>query len=179
MESFDELDCAGNPTGNIVSRTEAHKKGLWHGTVHIWIPGPRQTLVWQKRSLSKDTNPGLWDISAAGHVEAGQTSIDAAVREVYEETNLRIVPTDLIELFRIKNSFIDPITRVKDSEYQTVYWCKKKFDLTLDSSNLDEVQCLEIKPYSFLKDGQNKVDHSEEYSRVYDWIVSSKNDLEL
>jgi isopentenyl-diphosphate delta-isomerase len=179
VESFDELDIEGNPTGNVITRSDAHTNGLWHGTVHIWIPGPNKTLVWQKRSLTKDTNPGLWDISAAGHIESGQTPIDSAVREVYEETNLKINPTHLIELFRIRNSFTDPITGVVDREYQTVFWCKKQFDLTLESTNLEEVQCLDFKSYSFLKNGRDKVDHSEEYSRLYDWIVSSTKDREL
>ena len=53
MEYFDLVDAEGMPTGEIVSREEAHRLGLPHRTTHTWVirrkDGRRQALL-QKRS---------------------------------------------------------------------------------------------------------------------------------
>ncbi|PYG01600.1 ADP-ribose pyrophosphatase YjhB, NUDIX family [Georgenia satyanarayanai] len=41
---------------------------------------------------------GHWACGAAGHVEAGESVLDAAVREATEELGVRIAPTDLLPL---------------------------------------------------------------------------------
>ncbi|EDK72591.1 NUDIX hydrolase [candidate division TM7 genomosp. GTL1] len=49
----------------------------------------------QKRSLSKSTRPGWYHISAGGHINVGETPVEAAVREVQEEMSLEIDPMKL------------------------------------------------------------------------------------
>lgn len=39
----------------------------------------------QQRHENKEKNAGLWDISVAGHISAGQDSLSAAAREINEE----------------------------------------------------------------------------------------------
>ena len=55
MELFDVVDEAGEPTGEIVEREEAHEKGIRHRTSHLWLVrkknGILQVLL-QKRSMS-------------------------------------------------------------------------------------------------------------------------------
>ena len=41
---------------------------------------------------------GLWDVSAAGHVDSGETLEDAAVEETFEELNYKLSKTDLIKV---------------------------------------------------------------------------------
>jgi 16S rRNA (adenine1518-N6/adenine1519-N6)-dimethyltransferase len=74
-------------------------------------------LFLQKRSIWKDRNPGLWDSSAAGHVDSGETYIEAAHREFREELGVdcpplerigRLVPCELtgwefIEVYRTRH----------------------------------------------------------------------------
>ena len=43
----------------------------------------------QKRSEKKDTNPGLWTFSAGGHVESGETYMEAAHKELDEELGIK------------------------------------------------------------------------------------------
>lgn len=54
--------------------------------------GAAQLLL--RRSLTDDNRPGQWD-SPGGHIDPGETPEQAAVREVMEETGLRIRESDL------------------------------------------------------------------------------------
>ncbi len=52
-------------------------------------------LLWQKRAMEVDRYPGDYDISAGGHVNLGESLVEAAVRETYEEIGVKITPDDL------------------------------------------------------------------------------------
>lgn len=41
---------------------------------------------------------GHWATAAAGHVEAGESAVQAAVREAHEELGIRIAPNDVVPL---------------------------------------------------------------------------------
>ena len=73
-EMLDIVDENGLPTGQAVPRTVAHAKGLRHRTSHVWIVrkknGAVQVLL-QMRCAAKDSYPGCYDISSAGHIPAG------------------------------------------------------------------------------------------------------------
>ena len=99
MEYLDLVDEAGNPTGEVVERTTAHAQGLRHRTCHVWLlrrrAGRVQVLL-QKRSQGKDSNPGCYDISSAGHIPAGEDWVPSALRELKEELGLTAQPEELI-----------------------------------------------------------------------------------
>ena len=59
-------------------------------------PQPVWTCASTRRSLEKDTNPGKWDVSCAGHITGSDDSRETAVREIYEEIGLEV--TDATEL---------------------------------------------------------------------------------
>jgi isopentenyldiphosphate isomerase len=85
-EHFDILDEAGNRTGVRRPRSEVHALGLLHRAVHVWIfCAETGEVVLQRRAACKDSWPDRWDISSAGHVSAGDESLDSAVRELEEE----------------------------------------------------------------------------------------------
>ena len=101
-EYFDVLDENGNKTGKIKARELVHRDGDWHRSVHVWIVDPDNRVLLQKRSPTKDSHPNKWDISSAGHLGAGDDSVSAAVREVYEELGLKVAPDDLRFLATVK-----------------------------------------------------------------------------
>jgi len=72
------------------SRREVHRLGLKHRAVHIIVTNAKGDIFMQKRSLSKDSSPGLWDTSAAGHVDSGEDYDTCAIRELREEIGLSI-----------------------------------------------------------------------------------------
>ena len=70
------------------ARGEIHRLGLRHRSVHILVFNPRGELFLQQRAASKDINPGLWDTSAAGHVDHGESYDACARRELREELGI-------------------------------------------------------------------------------------------
>ena len=91
-EMIDILNSDGTPAGYSRSRTEVHAKGLWHRTVHIWVFDPQGRILFQLRSHLKENNPNLLDTSCAGHITAGDDSLNAAIRELREEISEHLVP---------------------------------------------------------------------------------------
>lgn len=83
-ERFPVVDGADRVVGEA-SRAEVHAKGLNHRAVHVFVFNAEGELFLQKRSRHKDRHPGVWDSSASGHVEVGQTYEHAAAREIGEE----------------------------------------------------------------------------------------------
>ena len=74
MEIFDITDDNGFPTGETVSRSDAHDNGIPHRTAHIWIVRKevdKYQVLLQKRSAEKESFPGMYDTSSAGHIQAG------------------------------------------------------------------------------------------------------------
>jgi isopentenyldiphosphate isomerase len=92
MEFFDIVDENGIPTGKTVSRDEAHRSGIPHRTAHVWIidrSAPHIRVLLQKRSDNKDSFPGCWDTSSAGHIMAGDEPLPSALRELNEELGIQ------------------------------------------------------------------------------------------
>jgi isopentenyldiphosphate isomerase len=82
------------------TRHEVHQKGLWHQTFHCWIIGfenEHPYLLFQRRSLEKHNHPGLYDISAAGHLLTGESPQDG-LRELKEELGISVQWEELIPL---------------------------------------------------------------------------------
>ncbi len=100
--AFEEGDIAitdeqGNLTQERMSKEDAHKNQKWHMTSHVYLFYNGKLLL-QKRSLLKDASPGKLQVSASGHIDfpknatVPETPIQAAVREMKEETGLDISP---------------------------------------------------------------------------------------
>lgn len=87
VEMLDIVD-ADNQVVGIAPRREAHRLGLRHRAVHMLVLDGDDRIYLQRRSPHKDVDPGLWDTSAAGHVDAGEDYHAAALRELHEELGL-------------------------------------------------------------------------------------------
>lgn len=98
-ELFDIYDEARNHIG-VKPRAAVHRDGDWHQVFHCWVVGRDPDgvafVVLQKRALDRDY-PGKIDISAAGHLEAGERACDG-VREIEEELGLQVKFEDLVPL---------------------------------------------------------------------------------
>lgn len=72
------------------TRADVHRLGLRHRSVHLLVFDSNARVFLQKRSMSKDENPGQWDSSVAGHVDSGETYDACVVREAAEEIGLKL-----------------------------------------------------------------------------------------
>ena len=81
-------------------RDEVHQQGLRHRAVHVLVFNSSGELFLQKRGLHKQENPGMWDSSVAGHVDAGESYDQCCVREIEEEIGLSLdeIPEALFKL---------------------------------------------------------------------------------
>lgn len=124
-EFLDICDSSGRALGLARPRDEAHAKGLWHRTVHIWIVTSQGTVLFQKRALSKESFPGAWDVSAAGHISAGEEPMVAARREVFQELGVAVADGDLEYIFTTRTSSVQHNGSFVDNEFNTVYLVRK------------------------------------------------------
>ncbi len=101
MEYLDIVTEDGIPTGVTKERNAVHRDGDLHRTSHVWIARQnkdhRMELLLQKRSMNKDSHPGCYDISSAGHIPAGMDYLESALRELKEELGLPAKPEELID----------------------------------------------------------------------------------
>lgn len=99
MEILDVVDENGNPTGQTVERKKAHEEGIMHRTSHVWLLRKKQgkvQILLQKRSETKESFPGCYDISSAGHIPAGMDFAESAIRELQEELGISVSNEDLV-----------------------------------------------------------------------------------
>jgi isopentenyl-diphosphate Delta-isomerase len=87
-ELFDVVDAQDRVTGQA-TRREVHARGLRHRAVHVFIVNRKGEVFLHQRSLTKDTFPGLWTSSCAGHVAAGDDYDATARRELEEELGVK------------------------------------------------------------------------------------------
>lgn len=88
-EYMDVRDYDGNKRGFYVERGRHHHKDWWYLCIHAYVYTPDGKFLIQRRSLEKRYFPGIWDITC-GAADMGETSLDAAIREVKEELGLDV-----------------------------------------------------------------------------------------
>ena len=145
MEYFDVCDERGEPTGEIVERGRAHREGIRHRTAHVWILRQREgrtEILLQKRSRNKDSFPGLYDTSSAGHVPAGDEPLASALRELEEELGLRAGTEELHFIGTIENVYEKRFRGelFRDNEHCSVFVYERPVDAAALRLQPDEVE---------------------------------------
>lgn len=112
------------------TRREVHRLGLLHRAVHVLVFNARGQVFLQKRSRTKDRQPGLWDSSTSGHLDAGETYDHCAVRELREEIGLELHAPPR-RLFKI------PASLETDQEHVWVYRCEAEGPFVLHPEEIE------------------------------------------
>src|SRR5512133_143627 len=94
-EMIDLLRDDGTPLGRAKAKSLVHRDGDLHRTAHLWIVDSARRVLLQLRAATKVNHPSLWDVSVAGHVDAGETAVDAAIREAREEIGIALRAEEL------------------------------------------------------------------------------------
>lgn len=174
-ELIDILTPEGQPTGKTALKSEAHKHGWFHATVHIWLYTLDKKILLQKRSLTKKVFPGLWDISVAGHITAGETILTSAKREILEEIGLEIKESDLIKIgTRIHQ--VSHANGIQDNEHHHVFIAELKSPVSELKIQEEEVADIKLFDLSVLKSTKNLENillsrFHDYYIFVYDKII--------
>ena len=96
VEYFDVLKENGEYEGRIETREICHEKGLWHKAVAMFMINSKGQVLLQKRSANKKMWPNMWDMTAGGHVLAGEFGFEAIIREIQEELGIEINKNDIL-----------------------------------------------------------------------------------
>lgn len=138
-ELLDVLDEHGVPTGERKERSEVHRDGDWHRSLHLWIMNADNELLFQRRSADKVIEPGKIDVSVGGHFGAGE-ELEDVLREVDEELGFLVEANELTKLTSRKTErFYDHAT---DREFQDVYVLRRDAPLDSHQLNCSEVSVL-------------------------------------
>ena len=146
-ELIDILNPNGTLSGKAAERSDIHKTGDWHGSVHVWlIDKINGDILLQQRAKAKESFPGMLDAPVAGHIDAGESPRDAAIREALEEIGLAIDPGRL-ELIGVHRLIIEhPERGFVSREFNYVFACEADIhdlDLKRDPAEIDGFDCLD------------------------------------
>lgn len=142
-ELIDLLDSKGVYTGKTALKSEAHRAGWFHPTVHVWLYNTKGQILIQQRGSQKDVHPLLWDVSVAGHVSAGEKIPVAALREVEEEVGLQLAANDLDKIGIFK-AVHDHGAQLMDREFHHVFLSTLKVPLEALTRQKSEVADLKL-----------------------------------
>ena len=135
-ELLDVVDEKGTVLITGVERDIIHKLGLPHSVVFIALFDEQGRILLQKRSKTKETNPGKWTYSASGHVDSGESVKDAAYRESFEEIglkNISLKPVHNVHIWHKKKE------EYFDNEFGTIFVGKihSDYPFVVDKSEVE------------------------------------------
>jgi len=156
-EIFDVVDSEDMVVGKA-SRLQVHNNDLMHRSVHILVFNSTGRLFLQKRAMIKDESPGLWDSSAAGHVELGEDYISCAKRELIEELGLSGVQLD--EVLSI------PAQSTTFWEHVRVYKCVTDSNICINKNEISEGRYIRLSELRALMQLKPEI-HTSTFSHIF------------
>lgn len=142
-EYIDIVTKEGIPTGKSELKSVIHQKGYYHNTAHIWFYTTNGYILLSQRSAKKTICPLLWDVSVAGHIDAGETVKQAAIRETKEEIGLSISEKDLKKI-GVFECFQTYDSGILDNEFHHTYITELKVPLSKLTPQEEEVEDLKL-----------------------------------
>lgn len=146
-ETLDVLDSGGKKTGLIKLREEIHREGDWHKTVHLWIVTEHNDIFLQKRADGFWLGNGYFDATSVGHIQAGQTSMEAVLRESFEELGLELQEDQLVYLLTSSISGVGSTKKIQkyiNNEFQDVFVLRSNINLYDFKFDTGEMKGLEL-----------------------------------
>ena len=133
----------------------------YHKPVWIWIINSNNEILVQKRSENKKNHPNKWDMPSAGHVVAGETPIQGAIRETFEELGIKTKESDY--------KFICEYIQDKSFEIAQVYLLKMNVEISklkLQKEEVSEVKWLSYDEFKKIFYSNKFVPFDNEYKEL-------------
>ena len=162
-EMIDEYNLRGEKIG-VVDKDVAHEKGLWHKSVHVWILNDDNQILLQYRCGDKKLYPDTWDCSFAGHISAGESSIEALLREGKEELGID-VDLDNLEYILTNKEHIS-YENINSNEFVDIYILRqdvKLEDILYQEEEVSDAKYVTIDEFFDLMDNDKLLPHKVEY----------------
>jgi len=115
-EILDLVDENDNVIGSVSAPEANSNPNLIHREVAVIIYDEKNRILLQKRRMDMPVAPGIWTISAAGHINKGTTLLEAAHEELREELG-----------FDTELEFLEKTLDKRPNETRFFYWYKGKF----------------------------------------------------
>ena len=179
-EYIDIVTETGAQTGKVALKSEAHKNGWWHNTIHLWLYTNNGEILLQQRSHKKDIYPLLWDVSAAGHIDAGESFESAAIRETHEELGILLNPNDLKKIGVHKHASSYANGAIQDNEFHHVFIAELTVDIEDLTPQEEEVEDLKLVSFKVLKallTAKNNNHFVESNKDYYDFVIEKISKL--
>lgn len=135
-EMIDEYNKIGQKIG-VVDKEIAHRDGLWHKAIHVWIINDKNEILLQYRCAEKKLYPNMWDTSFAGHIGAGESLIEAVIREGKEELGIDV---DL-EKLEFLMTMVEKVRfeKIVSNEFIDIYILRQNVDIEKVALQKEEV----------------------------------------
>lgn len=172
MEQIDIIDENGHPIGKIATRDEVHSKGLWHKIIVVAVIDEEGHILMQQRAKTVETNKLKWDITSAVHIQAGQTSKEAAIREISEEVGLKVKEEDLKYVLTYKNK--KHLGKYLDNQFYDCYIVKQKnIDITkikIQESEVEQIKICNLEEVEEMLKNNKVVPRNEFYAELLKYL---------
>lgn len=115
----------------VATRGEVHgNPALIHRVAHVLVFNSQGELFLQKRAMDKDVQPGMWDTSVGGHLDAGEEYTTGARREMAEELGIADADLKFLYKYRHENAY--------ESEYVATFSCVWDGKIVTAEDEIDE-----------------------------------------
>lgn len=168
-EYIDIISYHGIPTGKSALKSIIHSKGFYHNTAHIWFYNDQGNILLAQRAASKLIFPLLWDVSVAGHINAGETIEDGAIREIKEEIGLSMSKKNLYKI-GVNTSFNSYDNGIIDNEFHHTFIAKLNTNLDtlkLDNHEVEAIKLIHINKFQKLINTIDNHNHFVSSNKVY------------
>ena len=132
MELWDIYDRDRRLLPGQMVRGDPYRPGEYHLVVHICVFNPEGKMLIQKRQPFKQDFSGLWDITVGGSSVKGETSRDAARRELREEVGIDFDFSEKQPSFTVNTDHI----------FDDFYLIEKDVDLSVLVLQYEEVEAV-------------------------------------
>ena len=169
-EMIDEYNYRGEKIG-VVDKDIAHEKGLWHKSVHVWLINDKNEILLQYRCAEKKLYPNTWDCSFAGHISAGENSIQAVQREGKEEIGIDV---DLEKLnFILTNRECIKYEDINSNEFVDIFLLRQNFNLDeikFQKEEVSDAKYVSLEEFFDLMDNDKLLPHKIEYMVLKEYL---------